>query len=94
MTRLDDLTKIYWHGIQDALTDNSAGVDFRQFSAISQRFLSEYKQLETDGLPGQTIALAMLGATLNLCNIFGGHEQLPMVLRNIADRIDNERNIH
>ena len=89
-----DIRKALWESIQALMADNTSGIDYRSFSSISDRFLREYGDLRKDGLAGQTIALAMLGATLNMYSMFGAHRQLPDLLRELADSLDQNRNLH
>lgn len=84
----------YWDSIQVLISDSSSGMNYRDFTKISDRFLLEYNGLRNDGLAGQTIALAMLGATLNMYSIFGAHHKLPKALRDLADMLDRNRNLH
>ena len=101
MTRSDDIFAAYCRRVQELLSDDqelssdhNGEIEFREFSALSVRFFHEYKELMASGLPGQTITLAMLGATLNMYRLFGASEKLPQVLRGIADMIDANRRLH
>ena len=42
------------------------------------------------GLPGQTIGLAMLGATINLFDLFDMGADLPHLLRGLADKLEED----
>lgn len=51
--------------------------------------LESYRMLVVEGFPPGTIAFAMLGATVNLYEMFGMTNSLPDTLRAIADRIES-----
>ena len=50
--------------------------------------LEGYRKLVGEGFPPGTVAFAMLGATVNLYQMFGITQSLPDTLRAIADRIE------
>jgi hypothetical protein len=62
---------------------------FPTFVEVSRTFVESYASLVHAGLPPDTIAQAMLGATVNFYEMFGMSADLPDVLRAIADRMDS-----
>lgn len=55
-----------------------------------ENMLAGYVDLVRQGKPDQTIAFAMMGATLNFYDMFGLNAGLPQLLRSIADRIEDD----
>lgn len=70
-----------------ALDENST-IHFAEFQDISDTMMDGYARFIRLGLPGQTVALAMLGATVNLYRLFDMRDQLPEVLRGLASQIE------
>lgn len=62
---------------------------FSEFHDVSQCMLNGYARFTEMGLPGQTVALAMLDATVNLYQLFDMHDDLPELLRAVALRIES-----
>lgn len=60
------------------------------FQKISATFLDGYADFVRKGFPAGTIALAMLGATLNLYEMFDLQGELPELLRGVADSIEDK----
>ena len=67
---------------------------YSDFLVVSQTMLDGYARFARLGLPSHTIALAMLGGTLNLYDLFGMRAELPELLRTIADRLDDGDNLN
>lgn len=91
----DSSKRSFWflEGVQDLLLDESA-LHFSDFSEVADSFMEGYARLSKLGLPDETIALAMLGATVNLYDLFGIRGDLPGVLRSLADRLEAEEQRH
>ena len=64
---------------------------FSDFAEVTDTFMEGYARFSRLGLPDQTIALAMLGATINLCDMFGMRNDLPEIYRSLADKIESDR---
>jgi hypothetical protein len=79
--------------MQDLLQDKSA-FHFSDFVEVTESLLDGYARFSKLGLPDQTIALAMLGATINLYGLFGMRGDLPAIFRSLADRIEAEEQPH
>ncbi len=94
MTKSENALQAYWQAIQELLDSEDSQIDFRLFSNVSERFLTEYQQLQRQGLPGQTVALAMLYATMNMYALVGSQQLLPQVLRVLADKLDQDGTAH
>jgi hypothetical protein len=70
--------------------DPDIGLPFYQnFEDISRGFLEGYRTLIDQGMLPATIASAMLGATVNLYEMFEMKSQLPSILRAMADRLED-----
>lgn len=65
-------------------------LSFPAFADVSRSFLAGYRGLVTNGLAPESVAAAMLGATVNFYEMFGMSEALPEVLRAVADRMECE----
>jgi hypothetical protein len=48
----------------------------------------------SNGSPASEIAWAMLGATLNIYEMFGLRNELPSLFRNLADEIEMDAKIN
>jgi hypothetical protein len=80
-------------GLVQMLVDNSS-LHFSDFLEISQAMTEGYARLMRNGLPAHTVALAMLGATLNLYDMFGLRSELPDLLRSLADKLEGEESLN
>lgn len=60
------------------------------FADVSRSFLAGYRGLVTNGLAPESVAAAMLGATVNFYEMFDMSAALPEVLRAVADRMECE----
>jgi hypothetical protein len=90
MSKTGDQFDALIKGLPSMLEDDSGSVHFSEFSEISHAMIKGYVGLVRQGKPEQTIALAMLGATLNLYGIFGLSASLPPLLRSLADKIEEK----
>ena len=79
-------------GLHDLLLDENSSLHFADFQEISENMMNGYARFVKLGLPGQTVALAMLGATVNLYEMFGMRDDLPDLLRGLASRIEGQQN--
>ena len=73
---------------------DESSLHFSDFVEVSESFIKGYSRFETVGMPGKTVCLAMLGATLNMFNVLGMYEELPRLLRRLADEIEGEGTVH
>ena len=64
------------------------GAAWTSFQSVSANFLDGYARLVTVGFRPDAIGLAMLGATVNLYDMFEMSEALPSTLRTMAERIE------
>lgn len=69
---------------------SKTGPIFTDFDEAAGSFLESYANLVSKGFPPSTIALAMLGATLNTYKMFELDDDLPNTLRALADQLENE----
>lgn len=60
---------------------------YQAFSDVSVTFLRNYEDLVAEGLPPQSVATAMLVATVNFYRLFGMSAELPGLLRAVADSV-------
>lgn len=65
-------------------------IDFLDFADVAQAFTEGYAKLIHNGSPASEIAMAMLGATLNIYEMFGLRAELPGLFRSLADRIETD----
>ena len=79
--------------LQDLLKDEDSFL-IRDFEEVATSFVDGYSRFVKLGVPGSTIGLAMLGATINLYSMFGMREELPSLFRSLADRMENDEPIH
>lgn len=61
---------------------------YASFDGVSRDFLEGYRRLVEEGMMPVTVASAMLGATVNLYDMFGMRSDLPAMLRAMADRLE------
>jgi hypothetical protein len=61
---------------------------YRAFAEVSRSFVAGYQNLVAHGLAPESIAAAMLGATVNFYEAFGMSAELPELLRILADRLE------
>ncbi|WP_343612219.1 hypothetical protein [Novosphingobium sp.] len=69
-------------------------IDFSDFAEVAQVFTDSYARLIRNGSPASEIAWAMLGATLNIYEMFGLRNELPSLFRNLADEIEMDAKIN
>lgn len=65
-------------------------VDYAQFAEVADLLTVGYERLVQRGVKGQVVAHAMLGATLNLYDLFEMSAELPSFFRELADYIERE----
>lgn len=68
--------------------EDAADPFYTSFEEISQDFLHGYRRLAEEGMVPAMIAHAMLGAAINLYEVFGMTRDLPSLLRGVADRLE------
>jgi hypothetical protein len=76
-------------GLQRLLADQSS-TNFVDFVEVAESLMDGYAKLISKGSPASTVALAMLGATLNMYEMLGMRSELPDLLRTVADQIESE----
>lgn len=69
--------------------DEDSPLAISDFVEVSETMMNGYAQFAQQGLPGKMVAFAMLGATINLYRLFGIHDELPTILRGMANRIES-----
>lgn len=74
----------------DGMNFGLGTVDYRDLAPVTEQLVTSYAQIATLGLPPKAVALAMLGATVNLFEAFGLAGQLPELLRATADMVEFE----
>lgn len=79
-----------WDGVSPLREKSNDVVHFNLFAKAADDMLHSYSSLVKQGLPAGSVALAMLGATVNLYEIFGQRAELPLLLRSIAEIIESE----
>lgn len=76
-------------GLRDFLSEFHH-VDYTEFMEVADLLSMGYERLVRKGMDGQLVAHAMLGATLNLYDLFDVGMELPRFFRELADYIENE----
>jgi len=90
MTRSTERSIDLMKGLHELILENSDPLTLSDFADVSASMMEGYARFVRIGLPGQTVALAMLGATINLYEMFGMRSDLPEILRVLASRIEAE----
>lgn len=67
-----------------------ADLDYRDLAPAAHELAAIYARMMTLGLPASALASAMLGATVNFYECFGMSNELPELLRALADRLEFE----
>ncbi|MEO0061573.1 MAG: hypothetical protein RLZZ08_133 [Pseudomonadota bacterium] len=75
-------------GSSDFLSLFHSNMDFKDFAPISEQFVESYGRLAKLGLPASAVAVAMMQATINFYNVFGMGDQLPKMLRLMAEMLE------
>jgi hypothetical protein len=81
-------------GLHEFILDDGNPLALAEFADVSASMMDGYARFVSIGLPGQTIALAMLGATINLYDMFGIRDDLPELLRAMANRLEADDAAH
>ena len=76
-------------GLHPDLSDQSS-LSYSDFKEVADMLTVGYQRLVDRGLSGQMVAYAILGATVNLYDIFGLSHDLPHLFRELADRIESK----
>lgn len=79
--------------INELLMDRSA-LHFSDFANVSEGMMDGYAHFVRLGMPGHTVALAMLGGALNLYDMFGLRATLPELLRSVADQLESGSDVN
>lgn len=66
------------------------GPHYKEFEEVAVALLNGYAKFVRHGMPGATIAHAMMEATINFHRLFGTSSELPTLLRGLADQIEHE----
>ncbi|CCA91954.1 hypothetical protein PP1Y_AT10257 [Novosphingobium sp. PP1Y] len=93
MTSSDDRSAKIMRGLQRLLADQSSS-NFVDFVEVAESLMDGYAKLIKNGSPASTVALAMLGATLNMYEMLGMRSELPSLLRTVADQIESENRMN
>lgn len=89
----DDNNRKLLKSLHDLMLDESS-LHFSDFLEVCDAFVKGYSKFERTGVPGPAVALAMLGASLNMFDLFGIRHELPELLRGLAEKIENEGGVH
>ena len=63
---------------------------YRELGEVSRALATGYAQLAERGIPPEMVTVAMLNATVNVFSMFEKRTELPSILRELADTIENE----
>lgn len=70
--------------------DQTDSLPFRELAGVSESLLAGYARLVERGLPKEAVGAAMMGAIINLHEMFDMQADLPGLLRILADRIEHD----
>lgn len=76
------------------IAGDEQGIPMKDFADVADSFIEGYNKLVKMGNPGETVALAMLGATINIYEMFGMKTKLPLLFRSLAEQIEAEGHAH
>ena len=76
------------------LLKNEDSFLIRDFEEVAESFVAGYGRFVRSGVPSSTIGLAMLGATINLYAMFDMEDDLPNLLRSLADKMEDKTQPH
>ena len=93
MTSSEDRSAKMMRGLRRLLADQSS-TEFVDFVEVAESLMDGYAKLISKGSPASTVALAMLGATLNLYEMLGMRAELPDLLRSVADQIESDGRVN
>lgn len=93
MTERDDKTPWLFQDVNEEIVDRNSP-HYREFLEISENFMRGYKRFVDLGFPRETIGRAMLGATINMYNMLEIRKELPDLLRQLAESIEQEERLH
>lgn len=79
-----------FHGL-GVSCDPIATIHYREMVEVSDALMAGYVRLVRQGMPCEMVGYAMLGATINLYDMFGMPASLPQILRSLADRIEQKK---
>lgn len=74
----------------DMFAEYGAAIHYRELTEVSEALMASYARLIRDGIPCELVAFAMLGATINLYDMFEKRAGLPELLREMAIRIEQK----
>lgn len=72
----------------ETLAGHNSTMQFRDLTEVSEALMAGYARFVRQGVPREMVGYAMLGATINLYDIFDMQAGLPELLRHAADRIE------
>ena len=75
--------------LQELLMDEESLL-ISDFEDVAESFVKGYSRFLKLGIPGSTIGLAMLGATINFYSMFGIRDELPDLFRSLADKMEDD----
>lgn len=71
--------------------DPVEAINFRDMIEVSDMLMAGYARFVRQGMPCELVGFAMLGATMNLYEVFDMRANLPQILRRLADCIEQEK---
>ena len=70
--------------------DRTDSIPYRELASVAESLLAGYARLVERGLPQEAVGAAMMGALMNLYEMFDMQADLPGMLRVLADRIEHD----
>ena len=75
--------------LHELMLDESS-LHFSDFVEVAEAFIDSYTKFVRRGVAAPTIGVAMLGATVNMYEMFDMTDELPDLLRVVADKIERD----
>ena len=70
-----------------------SSLDFGDFAEVAEAFIASYAKFMNRGADAGAIGAAMLSATVNMYDMFEMTDELPALLRMVADKIECEERL-
>lgn len=74
----------------DMFAEQGVAIHYRELTEVSEALMAGYARFIREGIPCELVGFAMLGATVNLYDMFEKRASLPELLRDMAGRIERK----
>lgn len=69
---------------------HETGPHFKELGEVTDALATGYARLAKRGVPPELVTVAMLNATVNVFSMFERQRELPSMLRQLADTIEDQ----